>query len=255
MSPLSRLVASLATLALIAAACAGQQKPETREASSTIEEVPNEGGDVAPEVPAVQFNVLEAPEGFTVKMPGPAPQPQRAEAPLPKRTDKASLVTYATTQDNVTYLINTVDYPEAFVATVPAEALITGGIQGIAGQVSGELKSSEDITLDGYPGKAYVLASPSGEVKGRSYLVGPRIYNLIAVYNAAIGAPGADEFLNSLTLINPPPQIERASADADGGTDADAGTDAGVTGTEAAPEGGEDAGTAPDAGARRRRAK
>lgn len=248
MSPLSRLVASLATLSLIAAACAGQQKPDNREASSTIEDVANEGGD---EAPAVAFNVLEAPEGFTVKLPTTdAPiEPSRTEAALPKRTDKATLVTYSANKDNVSYIVNAVDYPEAFVATVPAEALINGGIQGIAQQVNGELKSSEDITLDGYPGKAYMLASPSGEVKGRSFLVGPRVYNLITVYNAGIGAPGADEFLTSLTLVNPPPQIERLEADA--------GTDAGTAdgGAETAVEGGEDAGTAPDAGARRRRAK
>ncbi|WP_043710200.1 hypothetical protein [Corallococcus macrosporus] len=244
MSPLSRLVASLATISLIAAACAGQQKMEQKEATSTIEEVPNEGGE---EIPAVAFNILDAPEGFSVKLPGPPPQAQRSEAALPKRTDKATLVTYAANEGGVSYIVNAVDYPEAFVATVPAEALINGGIQGIAGQVQGELKSSEDITLEGYPGKAYVLASPSGEVKGRSYLVGPRVYNLITVYNAGIGAPGADEFLDSLKLVNPPPQIERASADADAGTDA--GT---ADGTGAAVEGGEDAGTAPDAGARRR---
>ncbi|GHG95366.1 hypothetical protein [Comamonas sp. JC664] len=246
MSPLSRLVASLATLSLLSAACAGMQKPENQEASSTIEELPNEGGDAAP---AVQFNVLEAPEGFTVKLPGEPPQAQRSEAPLPKRTDKATLVTYATNVDGVSYIVNAVDYPEAFVATVPAEALINGGIQGIAQQVGGELKSSEDTTLDGYPGKSYMLASPSGEVKGRSFLVGPRVYNLITVYNAGIGAPGADEFLSSLTLINPPPQVERpAPAEADAGTGADAAA------TDAAA-GGEDAGTAPDAGARKRRAK
>ncbi|WP_284662407.1 hypothetical protein [Myxococcus sp. SDU36] len=250
MSPLSRLVASLATLSLFAAACAGQQKTGPQEATSTIEEVANEGGDAPP---AVAFNMLDAPEGFTVKLPGPPPQAQRSEAALPKRTDKAMLVTYAANEEGVSYIVNAVDYPEAFVATVPAEALINGGIQGIAGQVGGELKSSEDITLDGYPGKAYVLASPSGEVKGRSFLVGPRVYNLITVYNAAIGAPGADEFLTSLTLLNPPPQIERATADADGGTDA--GTADVGDGTGAAMEGAEDAGSAPDAGAPRRRAR
>ncbi|WP_240358239.1 hypothetical protein [Myxococcus vastator] len=244
MSPLSRLVASLATLSLIAAACAGQQKTGPQEATSTIEEVANEGGDAPP---AVAFNMLDAPEGFTVKLPGPPPQAQRSEAALPKRTDKATLVTYAANEEGVSYIVNAVDYPEAFVATVPAEALINGGIQGIAGQVGGELKSSEDITLDGYPGKAYVLASPSGEVKGRSFLVGPRVYNLITVYNAAIGAPGADEFLTSLTLVNPPPRIERATADADGGTDA--GTAEAGDGTGAAMEGAADAGSAPDAGA------
>ncbi|WP_217917248.1 MULTISPECIES: hypothetical protein [unclassified Myxococcus] len=237
MSPLSRLVASLATLSLIAAACAGQQKTGPQEATSTIEEVANEGGDAPP---AVAFNMLDAPEGFTVKLPGPPPQAQRSEAALPKRTDKATLVTYAANEEGVSYIVNAVDYPEAFVATVPAEALINGGIQGIAGQVGGELKSSEDITLEGYPGKAYVLASPSGEVKGRSFLVGPRVYNLITVYNAAIGAPGADEFLASLTLVNPPPKIERATADADGGTDAGTAD----VGDGAAMEGAADAGSA-----------
>ncbi len=245
MSPLSRLVASLATLMLMASGCAGQQKPESREASSTIEEIPNEGGE---ETSGVQFNVLNAPEGFSVKLPGEAPQAQRSEAALPKRTDKATLVTYAANENGVSYIVNAVDYPEAFVATVPAEALIKGGIEGIAQQVQGEVKSSEDITLDGYPGKAYMLASPSGEVKGRSYLVGPRVYNLITVYNAAIGAPGADEFLDSLKLVNPPPQIERAGAEAEG-------AEAAAPSAETAAPAAEEAGSQPATGAKRRRAK
>jgi hypothetical protein len=93
------------------------------------------------------------------------------------------------------------------------------------------VKSEENLTInDTYPGKAFVIASDQGEVRARSYLVGPRLYTMLALYNPSIGAPAADEFLRSLTLINPPPRVERATK---GST-----TGAPATGTTPPPDSG-----------------
>jgi hypothetical protein len=78
---------------------------------------------------------------------------------------------------------------------------------------------------------------------------------MLVLYNPSIGAPGSDEFLGSLALVNPPPPVQRAgAAGADAGT-ADGGLVAADSGTSVEPAA--DAGTtAPDAGTtRRRRAK
>ncbi|MGZ3460231.1 MAG: hypothetical protein ACXU86_17215, partial [Archangium sp.] len=101
------------------------------------------------------------------------------------------------------------------------------------------------------------IASDAGEVKARNFLVGPRLYTLLVLYNPSIGAPQADQFLTSLELVNPPPAITPVSAaTADGGTAADAGMPA--AGAEAPAAGAEapaaDAGTpAPDAGTRHKK--
>jgi hypothetical protein len=255
MPSLSRLLAAVATFALIAAACAGQQKTDNnKEATSTIEEVPNEGGEVGGhEAPPAgpQLTTVNAEEGFSVKMPG-EPKAQRQKVTIPAG-EVATAAYSLQTPEGVIFSVSTADYPEKVVAARPAEAFLNEGRDGLTNQLKGTVSNEQEVTIDGYPGKAYTVSSPNGEVKARNYLVGPRLYTLLVLYNPSIGAPGADEFLGSLALVNPPPPVQRAgAAGADAGT-ADAGP-AVDSGTGAEPTA--DAGTAaPDAGTRRRRAK
>jgi hypothetical protein len=249
MTPLSRLLGAVATLALIVAACAGQQKTgENQQATSTIEELPGEGGEAA--APASTMTTVNAEEGFIVKMPG-QPQPQRQKVTIP--AGEVSTAAYSIqTPEGVIFSVSTADYPEKVVAARPAEAFLNEGRDGLTNQLKGTVSNEEAITLDGYPGKSYTVSSPNGEVKARNFLVGPRLYTLLVLYNPSIGAPGADEFLTSLQLVNPPPPVQRAgAAGADGGT-----ADGGMMGMDGGMGGdmGADAGTsAPDAGTRRRR--
>lgn len=255
MPSLSRLLAAVATLALIAAACAGQQKTDNnKEATSTIEEVPNEGGEhaaggeqAAPAGP--QLTTVNAEEGFSVKMPG-QPQVQRQKVTIP--AGEVSTAAYSLqTPEGVIFSVSIADYPEKVVAARPAEAFLNEGRDGLTNQLKGTISNEQEVTVDGYPGKAYTVSSPNGEVKARNYLVGPRLYTMLVLYNPSIGAPGADDFLGSLALVNPPPPVQRAgAAGADAGT-VDAGMSTG-TGMETAA----DAGTpAADAGTPRRRKK
>lgn len=249
MRPLSRLLlASLTTLALIAAACAGQSKqtPDNREATSTIEEIPHEGGDQPAAAQGPELKLVEAPEGFSVTMPG-EPQVQRNKVTIP--AGDVTTAAYTSNVDNVIYSVSIADYPEKLVAARPPEAFLNEGRDGLVNQLKGTLKDEQAITIDGYPGKSYTVSSDNGEVRARNFLVGPRLYTLLVLYNPSIGAPAADAFLTSLKLINPPPPVERA---APGG--ADAGTDGG---TVQGADMGADAGVTPDAGTapRRRRAK
>jgi hypothetical protein len=237
MRPLSRLLlASLTTLALIAGACANQQKTDGASSSSggsatsTIEDVPNEGPAAAP---APTFNPYEAQEGFVIGMPT-EPQVERKQVPLGANT--VNTAAYSARAEEVIYSVSTADYPEKLVASRPPEALLNEGKDGLVKQVQGTIKDESDVTLDGYPGKAYTVSSPVvGEIKARNFLVGPRLYTLLVIYNPNHPNTTADTFLTSLKLVNPPPAITTAASDAgtDGGTveSGDAGTatpDAGV---------------------------
>jgi hypothetical protein len=241
MSLKSRLFAAFAVLSMIVVACAtSQQNQPTQEGgSSTVEELPTEenpGGQRTPTeaTPAPtaghQLNTFGGDEeGFTAKMPG---TPQVARGKVPTKAGDIFTAAWNGNVDGVIYSLSLADYPAKVVAARPAEAFLNEGRDGIVGQVKGKLVSEENITInDTYPGKSFTVSSDNGEVKARNYLVGPRLYTMLTLYNPSIGAPSADEFLRSLTLINPPPRIERkssgaSSAGADGGTPgpSDAGT-------------------------------
>ncbi|WNG50964.1 hypothetical protein F0U60_47675 [Archangium minus] len=236
MSSLSRLFAALVTISLIGAACATKEGA-TSGGSSTVEELPNEGSTPTDEAkPQAELQRISAPEGFNVMFPG-NPQPQRGKVAIPGGEVQTAAWTISD-PNGVLYSISTADYPEKVVAANPAAAFLNEGKTGLVNQLKGTIKAEEDITLQGYPGKSFTVSSDAGEVRARNFLVGPRLYTLIVLYNPSIGAPQADQFLSSLELVNPPPAITPASAGSatDGGTAGDAGTPAG------------DAGTATDAG-------
>jgi hypothetical protein len=219
-----RLLTAFSALALIASGCATSQQNQPAQAggSSTVEELPTEEqpqgqAEAAPApapVPAastVQFATVGGPDdGFTVKMPG-APQVARNKVTI--ASGDVNIATWNSNVEGVIYALTATEYPVKFVATRAPETLLNKeGRDVLVGQLKGTLKSEENLTInDTYPGKAFVIASDQGEVKARSYLVGPRLYTMLALYNPSIGAPAADEFLRSLALINPPPRVERAT--------------------------------------------
>ncbi|MCY1082195.1 hypothetical protein [Archangium lansingense] len=239
MSSLSRLFAALVTISLLGAGCATKEGATTAGGSSTVEDVPTEGSTTPAEEarPPVQFQKLEAPEGFTVMFPG-APEPQRGEVAIPGGKVKTAAWT-ANHPSGVLYSISTADYPEKVVASNPAAAFLNEGKNGLVNQLKGTVKAEEDITLQGYAGKAFTVSSDAGEVRARNFLVGPRLYTLLVLYNPSIGAPEADQFLTSLALINPPPAITPAAPAAapDAGTGTPAPAPGAGTGTPAPDSG------------------
>lgn len=228
MSLKSRLLTAFSAVTLLSTACATHQAAQT-EASSTVEEIPNEeGADVgaSPEATA-QLKRVEAPEGFIVQMPG-EPQVLRNKVTIP--AGDVTTAAWTSNVEGVIYSISIADYPEKVIAARPAEAFLEEGKQGLVNQLKGTLKAEEAITLNEvYPGKAYTVSSDNGEVRARNYLVGPRLYTMLVLYNPSIGAPGADAFLGSLELVNPPPPVERGQKE---GAASDAGTAAPESGTK-----------------------
>lgn len=251
-----RLLTAFSALALISSGCATgtQNQPTTAGGSSTVEELPADEQAAqaqpeatpapapAPAASTVQFATVGSPEdGFNVKMPG---TPQVARNKVTIASGDVNIATWNSNVEGVIYAITATDYPIKFVATRAPETILNKeGRDVLVGQLKGTLKSEENITInDTYPGKAFVIGSDQGEVKARSYLVGPRLYTMLALYNPSIGAPAADEFLRSLSLINPPPRVERATKGSTSTTPAP-GTPAPAPATTPAPAPAPDSGT------------
>lgn len=180
-------------------ACATTKAPV--EASSTIEIEEGSGGD---EVPSSLVE-YEAPEGFKIKLPAPVPEPKRDVAQLPSGGEVSIAAWAVRDPTGVLYSIWYADYPAELVAKNSAEALLNEGREGVTGQLQNvQIVSETPITLQGFPGREFVLTSDNGDVKGRMFLVGNRLYTLIYIYNSAVGAPEGQTFLESLELVNPP---------------------------------------------------
>jgi hypothetical protein len=246
MSLKSRLLGAFCVFSLVAFACATSQQGGGTQpgGSSTVEELPAENqaagtsggttgapasGTAAAAPAGPQLNAVGGPEeGFTAKVPG-TPTVARQKVPL-GTAGEVSTASWTSNVEGVVYSLSVADYPAKVVAARPPEAFLNEGRDGLLNQLKGTLKSEENITInDMYPGKAFTITSDNGEVKARNYLVGPRLYTLLTLYNPSVGAPAADGFLRSLALINPPPPIEvkaRRPRPTDGGTPppGDAGT-------------------------------
>lgn len=235
MSSLSRLFAALVTLSLMGLACATSGSSTT--ASSSVEEVANESAPT--ERPQTPLQKITAPEGFTVLFPG-QPEAQRGKVSIPG--GEVQTASWAINDNaGVLYSISTLDYPEKVVSAHPAAAFFNEGKTGLVTKLNGTIKSEEDISLQGYPGKSLTISSDSGEVRAHNFLVGPRLYTLLVLYNPSIGAPQADQFFSSLELINPPPSISPAPKGSAAGAATppagDGGTPAGDGGTTPPPAG------------------
>lgn len=238
MSVKSRLVGAFCVLSLVAFACATSQQGGTQPGgSSTVEELPGDnqaagttggtaaGAAAAPAGP--QLNAVGGPEeGFTAKMPG-VPLVNRDKVPL-GAAGEVTRASWAVNVESIVYSLIVADYPPKVVASRAPEAFLNDTRDGLVTQLKGSIKSEENLTINNtYPGKAFTISSDSGEVRVRTYLVGPRVYTLLSVYNPSIASPAIDGFLRSLELINPPAPIEykgRRPLATDDGTPMDAGT-------------------------------
>ncbi|MCI0569741.1 MAG: hypothetical protein L0Y66_03245 [Myxococcaceae bacterium] len=213
MSTLLRSLVALLVVAGLGVACATAQKPS--EATSTIEVI-SEADAGAPGSPLVP---LATAQGFALMMP-PGAEPRSQTVKIPAGDVQVSSWS-ATDESGVNYSVTTADYPPALVSKSSADVFLSEARQSVLQQLpNAKVVSEETVALQGYPGTTYVVQSDRGEVRGRHYLVGNRLYTMLVVYNPAIGAPHAGAFFDSLQFINPPPPIARPPA----GAPADAGT-------------------------------
>jgi hypothetical protein len=200
-------------VAVLGLACVPKRAPI--EASSTIEEVPNEelpaadAGTLAaapekkeepPPAPTVTFTKAEATEGFAVSMPKD-PQVQRNSVELKK--GKVMTVSLSSNVEGVIYSVTRAEYPEAIVKKAGTKKMLTEAREGLAKQLKGTVSDEKEALLAGHPGETFTVAGTSNMVRARSAIVANQLFSLIVVYTGKV-PDKADEFLNSIELKNPP---------------------------------------------------
>ncbi len=206
-----------AALLLSIAACATTPARKI-EATSTLEDVPNEPVDAgtavadaspapapveAPAPAPLTFVKVEATEGFSVMMPKD-PQEQRNSVALPRNAGTVSNASLTSSVDGVVYSVTRSEYPAPFLKKVGAKKMLSEVRGGLAGQLKGTVVDEKDLDLAGHPGQTFAVTGGAKLVRARSALVGGQLFTMVVIYSGNVPEK-ADEFLSSLTLKDPPP--------------------------------------------------
>jgi hypothetical protein len=144
--------------------------------------------------------------GFRLKMPAaPKEQTQKIQTPI----GPIDLHMYLIDKGDMAYLATYSDYPEE-VAKQDPKQLLDGVVDGSIKNSKGELITSKDINIGGFPGREYDynIPIPGGQTgigRSRVYLVNTRLYQIVYIGAKAKGIPkAADDYLKSFELIKKP---------------------------------------------------
>ncbi len=108
---------------------------------------------------------------------------------------------------DIAYVVSYADYPEEFVTQSNSDLMLDGASNGAVSNVNGKLVIQNVISLQNYPGREIVadVKSPDGTdgtMKGRLYLVGNRLYQVIVIATKGkVEVTKIDSFLNSFKLL------------------------------------------------------
>ncbi len=140
---------------------------------------------------------------FSVQVPKPL-----AESVQTTDTQSGKMQQHVFTADvgKTTYLVAYVDYPSESVKGDP-QNVINLAIMDAVTNVTGQLVSTKDITVQGNPGKEIFLESFAQDgqavhTKGRFFMVGNRLYQVMGLANRGeADFTAIDSFLNSFKIL------------------------------------------------------
>lgn len=140
--------------------------------------------------------------GFSVLMPG-APNQKKQSVITTAGLLDLYLFTVELENDTTAYLATYVDYPENVVKTSNSDEVLSNVRDGQLDSQKGRLLSERFVAIGQYPGRELEIETASNYVRGRIYLVGTRLYQVLAVY--PLDQRPADisrRFLDSFKLSN-----------------------------------------------------
>jgi hypothetical protein len=115
---------------------------------------------------------------FAVLMPG-SPTYEKKSQPTAMGPIDMHMFTIETRQN--AYIVMYSDYPE-MILKAPADKVLDGGRDGAVANTKGKLVSDQSLSLDGFPGREFVIEIPGkGLMKLRAYLVRQRLFQVMAV--------------------------------------------------------------------------
>jgi hypothetical protein len=101
------------------------------------------------------------------------------------------------------FLLTYTDYPSKLTDSKSPDQILEDVLKGSVAE--GELIRKIELTIDSFPGKEYTARKADFTLKGRVFLVGQRLYQLISVYppnKADVLSSDVEEFLRSFRLLH-----------------------------------------------------
>jgi hypothetical protein len=120
------------------------------------------------------------------------------------------------TPDHTSYTVSYVDYPESKMQVNDLENVLDGNVTAMRGTRAWEVKAVQPLELNGHPGRsvqfeAHSTTSPEpGVGRARLYLVGPRLYQVIAIGTRSVANPDdLEAFVSSFQILKDVPPVDR----------------------------------------------
>ena len=130
---------------------------------------------------------------FSVEFPG---------APQAKPNDGNTGTRYFTSleNDSFAYFVEKAELPADLNKT--PEQIFEGYVDGAAKGTNSTIKNQKAISLNGYPGREFVLESDKLTMHFRLYLLNKTLYQILVVANTSmLSRAETDRFLNSFELL------------------------------------------------------
>ncbi|MFP2964143.1 hypothetical protein ACLEPN_42150 [Myxococcus sp. 1LA] len=183
-----RRVAPLAALLALGGlgACASRQQAPTAA--------------VKPEAPQAAEPVVQSTEGgFSVAIPGPVSEERRSQ-----ETDvgAVTLHTFIAVRPEVdtAYYVSYTDFPAAAVSQADPRDVVARASHGALEALGATGLSAKPLELSGFPGWEVEGVSGPRHLRGRFFLVGPRLYQQLLLHPEGKPPQDADRFFESFQL-------------------------------------------------------
>ena len=108
-------------------------------------------------------------------------------------------------EDTIAYMLSIFTISDEVLKRKPVPKILDDAVGGAVENVKGTLVAKSDITIDGFPGKAFDIKSEQFMARCRIYLVGKRMYLPMVIFQPDLKLPiEPAAFHSSFKLINPP---------------------------------------------------
>lgn len=178
----------LAAALLVLGGCAGRTQTEPPVSSAEpVREAPS--------------SVVQSQEGgFSVTFPGPVTEERRVQ---PTDVGEVTLHTFiaARTQEDTAYYVSYTDFPLAAVAQVSPRDVVDRASQGALEALGATAITAKTLELEGgFPGQEVGGMSGPRRLRGRFFMVGPRLYQQLLLHPEGRAPQDADRFFDSFRL-------------------------------------------------------
>lgn len=145
---------------------------------------------------------------FVVLMPG---IPTMKEAGPDPSSGRPGKVRYVVTTNGMTFDLSYFDCPGILTTHKTPDVLLDQGLDNLLGFYTNVQRRTRKITLQGAPGRSFVIEGTGTTIAGRSYWVEQRLYLLQVITPTSLSlTPPVDRFLSSIRF---PPEAAHVGAE------------------------------------------